>query len=201
MASGDQNTYDYSKGEYILTAGISAVFVEQLNVFEGQYHADIDDWVSRFWDDGRKSMPAIFWEGHDEGDISPNAATSSHSAFGEMTWMSVEGVAQLFNTSVDEFTPEKFKQVYLDTWIKNHEEEAVEKNPNAEAELEIIEQVKDETKSADETNAPAQSDTAAEDGGPDDANNLVVEDDSGSGRQLVPVGARFVLAALRVFGI
>ena len=67
--------------------------------------------------------------------------------------------------------------------------------------MEIIEQVKDETKSADETNAPAQSDTAAEDGGPDDANNLVVEDDSGSGRQLVPVGARFVLAALRVFGI
>ena len=202
MASGDQNTYDYSKGKYILTAGISGVFVEQLNVFEGQYHPDTDDWVSRFWDDGRKTMPAIFWEGHDEGDMSPNAATSSHSAFGEMTWMSVEEVAQLFNTSVDEFTPEKFKQVYLDTWIKDHEEEAAEKNPNAETELAIIEQVKNETNYVDGTapTTPVESDGTAD--GSDAANPVVEDDsDSGSGRQLVSVAARFVSAALRVFGI
>ena len=90
-------------------------------------------------------MPRLGWEGHDEGDMSANAATSSWSAFVQGTWMSIGEVAQLLNTSTDEFTPEKFKQVYLDTWIKEHEKEAAEKNPNAEAELEIIEAVKNET--------------------------------------------------------
>ena len=56
--------------------------------------------------------------------------------------MSVEEVAQLLNTSVDEFTPETFKQVYKDTWIKTHEKEAAENNPNPGPELAIIEQVK-----------------------------------------------------------
>ena len=186
--------------------GISAVFVEQLNVFEGQLHQDTDDWVSRFWDDGRKTVPAIAWEGHDEGDMSPNAATSSFSAFAEVTWMSVEEVAQLFNRSVDEFTPETFKQVYLDTWIKDHEFEAATDNPFPDAELAIIEQVKNETNYVDDSattsTTPVQPDsTAVEDGGSDAANPVVEDDDSGSGRQLASVAARFVSAALRVFGI
>ena len=177
--------------------------MEQLNVFEGQLHANADSWVFRYWDDGRKTVPGIAWRGHDEGDMSPNAASSSFSRFAEVTWMSVEEVAQLFNTSVDEFTPEKFKQAYLDTWIKAHEKEAAEKNPNAEAELEIIEQVKNETNYVDGNGAtPAQPDsTAMEDGGPDGTNNPAVEDGSGSGRQLASVAARFVSATLRVFGI
>ena len=205
VAVAAQNTYDYSKGEFYRTMGVSAVFVEQLNVFEGQFHANVDDWVSRFWDDGRKTAPYLAWEGHDEGDMNPNAATSSFSAFGEITWMSADEVAQLLNTTVDEFTPEKFKQVYLDTWIKDHEEEAAKENPNAEAELAIIEQVKNETNYVDGNGTtPAQPDsTAAEDGGGSDgaANPVVEEDASGSGRQLVSVASRFVSAALRVFGI
>ena len=175
--------------------------MEQQNVFEGQVHTDTDDHLYRYWDDGRKNVPVLGWEGHDEGDMSPNAATSSFSNFGQITWMSVEEVAQLFNTSVDEFTPEKFKQVYFDTWIKNHEYEAATDNPTTEAELEIIEQVKNETNYVDETTAPApaQPDGTAEDVGSDGTNP--VEDDSGSGRQLMSVAARFVSAALRVFGI
>jgi hypothetical protein len=82
--------------------------VEQQNVFEGQLHVDTDDWTLRFWDDGQKTMPTLGWEGHDEGDLNPNAATSSFSFYAEETWLSVEEVAQLFNTSVDDFTPEKF---------------------------------------------------------------------------------------------
>ena len=117
VAAGAQKAYEYSEGEFTSTTGISAVFVEQLNVFGGQLHTKTDDSVFRFWDDGRKTMPYIGWEGHDEGDMSTNAATSSWSAFGVFTWMSVEEVAQLFNTSTDEFTPDKFKQVYMDTWI------------------------------------------------------------------------------------
>ena len=73
----------------------------------------------------------LAWEGHDEGDMHPNAATSSFSFFAERAWMSVDEVAQLFNTSVDELTPEKFKQVYLKTWIKDHVEEAAISNPNS----------------------------------------------------------------------
>ena len=191
VAAGAEVLSDYSEGEWRSTLGISAVYVEQLNVFEGQFHADIDDWVARYWDDGRKTVPEIAWEGHDEGDMNPNAATSSWSSFGELTWMSVDEVAQLFNMSVDEFTPEKFKQVYLDTWIEAHEKEAAEKNPNPLPELEIIEQVKNETNYVDETapTAPVQSgSTATEDGG-------------GSGRKLVSVAARIVSTTLRVFGI
>ena len=77
-------------------------------------------------------------------------------------------------------------------------------NPNPEPEMEIIEQVKDETNYVDETTTPIQPDsTLAEDSGPGDSANPVVEDDSdsGSGRKIVSVAARFVSAALRVFGI
>ena len=202
MASEAQTPFVYSKGGFTFTSGISEVFVEQQNVFQGQFHPDTDNWSGRYWDDGRRTAPFISWEGHDEGDMNPNAATSSFSGFSELTWMSVEEVAQLFNTSVDEFTPETFKQVYLNTWIKDHEKEAATDNPNPLPELEIIEQVKNETNYVDETTAPAQPDSPAEeDDGSNVANNPVAEDDSGSGRQLMSVGARFVSAALRVFGI
>ena len=148
IAAGAPVVYDHPKGEFDLTLGISAVFVEQLNIFEGQYHLDtITNFAVRYWDDGRRTMPGIIWEGHDEGDMAPNFATKSESQFAEGTWMSVEEVAQLFNTSTDEFTPDKFKQVYKETWIKEHEFEAAADNPNSEAELKIIEKVKNETDS------------------------------------------------------
>ena len=114
-AAGSTLEYEYS-GEWTATLGISAMFVEQQNMFEGQYHSNVDDFVLRYFDDGRKIVPQIGWEGHDEGDMAPNAATASWSAFGDITWMSLEEVAQLFNTTVDEFTSEKFKQAYKDTW-------------------------------------------------------------------------------------
>ena len=114
--------------------------------------------------------------------------------------MSVEEVAQLFNTSTDEFTPDKFKQVYDDAWIKGHEQEAAEKNPNADAELAIIEQVMNETDSAGETTVPAEPNT--EDGGSGTNPATPIDDDSaGNGRKLASVAARFVSAGLRVFGI
>jgi len=99
LAAGAQLAYEYSEEKFTATRSISAVFVEQQNVFEGQYHDNTDDLVYRYWDDGRKTM-SIVWEGHDEGDMSANAATSSFSSFGEITWMTVEEVAQLLNTSL-----------------------------------------------------------------------------------------------------
>ncbi len=197
-ASGAQSAYDYSAGVFVQLLGISAVFVEPLNVFEGQVHSNTDDWIDRFWDSGLKTAPFNALEGHDEGDTSSNAATSSWSGFGEYTFMSVEEAAQLLNTTVDEFTPAKFKQVYRDTWIKEHEFEAAEDNPNPGAEQEIIDEVKDEMESADETTSSAEPETA-EDGGTNAA--ATIEEDSASGRKLASVAARFVSAALRVFGI
>ena len=89
------------------------------------------------------------------------------------------------------------KVSFTSTMTNDHEKEAAENNPNPEAEMEIIEQVKDETNSADETTAPAQPDsTPVENDGNTDAANPVVEEESGSGRQLVSVAARFVSAAL-----
>jgi len=114
--------------------------------------------------------------------------------------MSVEEVAQLFNTSVDEFTPDKFKQVYMDTWIKEHEKEAAENNPNPESEQEIIEEVKNETDSTTETTSPAESGTG--DGGSGSDPATPIEDDSaGNRRKLASVATMFVSAGLRVFGI
>lgn len=202
VAAGAQLTFDHSDGQFTRTAGISAVFSEQQNIFEGQVHINTDDFVYRYWDDGRKTAPMIAWEAHDEGDMASNAATASWSAFGDNTWMSVDEVAQLLKKSVDEFTPEKFKQVYNDTWIKEHEFGAATENPNSQAELEIVEEVKNETDSADETMSPAEPGGAEENGGSSTDAAAPIEDDSaGNGRKLVSATARFVSAALRVFGI
>jgi hypothetical protein len=54
-------------------------------------------------------MPMLGWEPHDEGDMHPSAASSSWSGWGEITWMSIDEVAQLLNTTTDEFTPEKLR--------------------------------------------------------------------------------------------
>ena len=67
-AAASGTTFDYSVGDITLESGMSAVFVEQLNVFEGQVHADTDGFMFRHWDDGRKTIPALAWEGGDEGD-------------------------------------------------------------------------------------------------------------------------------------
>ena len=181
LASGAQLTFDNSEGQFTTTQGISAVFSEQLNIFQSQYHSNTDDNVHRWFDDGSKTSPTIGWEGHDEGDMSANAATASWSLFGGNTWMTVEEVAQLLNTSTDEFTPEKFNQVYEDVWTKEHEKEAASDNPNPGAESEIIEEVKNEADSTD----PATP----------------IDGDSGTRRKLVSVAGRFVSASLRVFGI
>ena len=197
IEAGAQLASDYSAAGFSYTEGISAVYVEQTNVFEGQIHGDTDGWIGRYWDSGRPSSPYLSFEGHDQGNMAPDASLSSLSSFGELFWVSVDEFAQLLNTSTDEFTPENFKKVYKDTWIKSHEQEAAKKNPNAEAELEIIAQV-DGTQASDENETPAQSDASGADG---DTPAEAEDASSGSGRKLASVSTRFVSAALRVFGI
>ena len=217
MVAGGAQSTGITSEEFTSTIGVSAVFVEQLNVIEGQLHRNTDDWVIRYWDDGRSSMPYNGWEGHDEGDLSPNAATSAFSQVGEGIWTSVEDVAKLLNTTADEFTPETFKQVYADVWIKEHELEAAEKNPYPEAEEAIIDQVKNET-GGNNGGTGGADDSMGGDGGSGnsdgntgtgdlDANDGgAAADDKGdpsgtTGRKLASATTRFVSAALRMFGI
>ena len=130
----------------------------------------------------------------------------------KLFWTPVEDVAKLLNTTTDdEFTPETFKDIYLSAWIKEHVKEAAENNPNPEAELAIIEQVKNETASGTgETDEPTTtpnnsgntevdaSDGAAGDGAAEDKDET---SSTGTGRQLTSATMRLASAALRMFGI
>ncbi|KAL7527412.1 hypothetical protein ACHAWF_002168 [Thalassiosira exigua] len=50
---------------------LSAVYVPQINVLEGQFHKNADNFVVRFFDDGRFILPTMGWRVHDEGDNHP----------------------------------------------------------------------------------------------------------------------------------
>ena len=88
-------------------------------------------------------------------------------------------------------------------WIKEHEEEAVVDNPNPEAELMIIEQVKNETSSGtEEIEEPAPTASANNIG--NDDTEMGAKDDvssTGTGRKVVSATSRLALATLRMFGI
>ena len=202
LAAGAQQT-SASTEVFTSTVGISAVFVEQLNVFEGQLHKNTGDYVYRYWDNGRPSTPVIGWEGHDEGDLSTNAATSSFSGVAEFIWTSVEDVAKLLNTTAAELTLDTtFKDVYANVWIKEHEEEAAEKNPNPDSEMVIVEQVINENNGTGDADSETTNNNGSELDGNDGAASGAAEDDPSTGiRQLASVTTRLASAALRMFGI
>ena len=193
LEAGAQIPFDASKAEFSFTYGISAVFVEQLNLFEGTLNTNSDDVVVRWWDDGRKTMPYVGWETADEGDKSPNAATSAWSATGTFTWMSTEEVSTLLNMTIADMD---FDKVYANAWIKSHEEEAVLSNPYPDAELEIVAQVKNDT----ETGAASDSNAAGE-GDADAAGATDSSTAAGATRKLALATTRVVSAALRLFGV
>ncbi|KAL7548252.1 hypothetical protein ACHAWF_011546 [Thalassiosira exigua] len=153
----DAGAQPYVKDQFVQDFGMSAVYVPQKNVFECQYHANIDNSARRLWDDGRPSMHGIAWETHDEGDLSPDAATSAFSAVQKVDWISVAEAASLVGRPASELSPERFDEIYAITWIKNHEEEAEVKNPYPDAELAVIEEVKEDLgidgKDVNDTNA------------------------------------------------
>ena len=93
---------------------VSAIWVPSLKVFQGQYHAQTDDRVNIFVDDGTATLQMIGWEGHDEGDIHPNAETSSWSSAGTVTKISASEASEYFDLDASEMTPEKCMEVYKD---------------------------------------------------------------------------------------
>lgn len=175
---------------FAATNGISATFVEQLNVFQGELHTNADDFHYIFWDDGRESAPGIGYESHDEGDMSPNAATSAVAAHAYLKWLSTDEAAWFLNVTADELTPDAFKEIYFKAWVKTHELEAAVDNPNAEAELDVVANVKNETSTGSTTEADAEDAAATEDPA-----------SSESGRKLASTATRVVSAVFRIFGI
>ena len=84
---------------------VSAVMIPTLGIFEGQIHPAHDDWVNRFWDDGKTILARLGWEGHDKGDTHPNSDTSAFSASGTSTKISTEAAAELLGMEVADMTP------------------------------------------------------------------------------------------------
>jgi hypothetical protein len=196
LAAGNQFPFDASKLEFAVALGISAVFVEQLNLFEGTLHVNSDDVTGRWWDDGRKRMPQIVWEGNDEGNKNPNAATSAWTACSEITWVSTEEAAALLNKTKVDLTPEAFVKVYANAWIKSHKEEAATDNPYPDAELEIVAEVENSTETGGDSNSDATGDGDSDAAGATDSST-----NAGATRKLASATTRVVSAALRLFGV
>lgn len=232
LSEGAQLPYLFDgSNTFAFSYSISSVFVEQLNIFEGEFHKNNDDVTVRYWDDGRPKNPSISWEPRDEGDKGEHSASSSWSAVGYQSWMSSESAAQILNMPVAELTPDAFQEVYANVWIDLAAAEAANDNPYPEDALEIIEEVEEDVEAAgieveegDEhaidatkimdatTNAiDAIIDAATNDGLGADANAgatgggddaAAAEDPSpGNRRKLTSVTTRVVMAALRMFGI
>jgi len=99
---------------------VSAVMVPTLGIFEGQFHATFDDFVIRYWDDGSLTLPVLGWEGHDEGDTSPNAETNAFSASGTFTKITTEAAAKYLGMDVADMTPAACSMEYEVAWNATH---------------------------------------------------------------------------------
>ena len=99
---------------------VSAVMVPTLGIFEAQVHVTTDDWVYRYWDDGSSTLPTLGWEGHDEGDTTPNAGTSAFSGSGTITKITTEAAAELLGVDVADLTPATCSMEYKAAWNATH---------------------------------------------------------------------------------
>lgn len=93
------------------TLGISTVFVEQTNVFEYAAHRNTENMVTRFWDDGRKTMPLNMWVTH-EGIETDGA----HQVVGQFVWLSANEAAEFIGVNATDLTPDRFSGVYASVW-------------------------------------------------------------------------------------
>lgn len=158
---------------------ISAVFVPQSNGFDVSWHLNTDNMVWRMLDDGRTTAQCLGWEVHDEGDGHPNAGSSSFSSVGRVQWIAADETAAMMNMDVTELTPANFPRIYESVWADNHEKEAIDDNPDAEAELDIVEKVE-----VGDTMMEDENDTSP-----------------GSGRRLGPITPSALSVVLRMLGL
>lgn len=119
-AAGAQLTQALSSDEFTASEVLSASYNTHTNMFNMVNHNNNDNAVMLFSDTGLSTMPRIAWETHDEGDLHPNADTSSWSGTGQVTWLSKEEAAALLNNDAADFTPEKFVEIYEKVWNDHH---------------------------------------------------------------------------------
>ena len=62
------------------------------------------------------------FEVHDEGDPTPNSATSSWVGIGKLKFISVEEAAELAGVDPSKFTPTNFPNQYEKVWKKEHDD-------------------------------------------------------------------------------
>lgn len=179
--AGAQLPHSITKDEFSAAELLSAVYVPQSNTFEGQLHKTTDNYVFRFWDDGRPTTSVLIWEVYDEGDTSPNAATSSLNGAGTLTWISVDEAASLLNNNAEDFTPEKFTDIYAEVWSAQPK---IIDDTDVDAEDTVDGDLADEVKK-DEL-APVADGTEDEDDGSDgeEADDGTNDDSSGTTRRL-----------------
>jgi len=99
---------------------VSSVFIPQANAFDMVLHTSTDNWVLRWWDDGRPVQPVMGYEVHDEGDPTPNAGTSSWVGVANNEWVSAQATSELIMVDAAELTPANFANVYEQVWEKQH---------------------------------------------------------------------------------
>jgi len=92
-------------------------------MFNMVYHNNNDNNVWLFSDTGLSTMSYLGWETHDEGDVHPNADTSSWSQSGQMKWLSTEEAALFV---VTDFNQVNFDKIYEKIWNDEHQVEEVE---------------------------------------------------------------------------
>ncbi|KAK1737459.1 hypothetical protein QTG54_011745 [Skeletonema marinoi] len=183
VAAGVQGYVDDPSERFSSTLGISAVYVDQTNVFEYEAHRNTENMVTRFWDDGRDKMPLNMWVTHDADRTEQTA--NALQVFGQFTWMSTEEAATFLNVTAGYLTPERFSSVYANVWSKEY------------ASL-----TSKETSTMEEMTSTSDIDVDATD------SDIVVDDDSstdsahsGSRRKLEMITTRLFSAALRLFGV
>lgn len=91
------------------TNSLSMVYITQSNIFEGEYHSNANDWIVRFWDDGRPTSLEIDWM---------TSKSFSFSSNGKQTWISATELACLLGDDVSGFTPKAFTEIYKEVLAK-----------------------------------------------------------------------------------
>jgi len=187
-AAGAQITSALTSDEFSSSRSLSASYNTQANMFDITSHNNDDNNVFLFSDSGLPSMPIIAWETHDEGDLSPNADTSSWSGTGKATWVSKEEAANLLNANAADFTPAKFVEIYEKVWNDQHEYigtggESTNEEDEEEESTDTDMEEADEDGSNNEESMTAAED-AEEEGSESDAAKEDDESSASNGRRL-----------------
>jgi hypothetical protein len=107
---------------------VSAVYVEQLNIFDAQLHFEDAVIFFQIWDDGQNKSQAMGWA----SDLRVNGS-KAFSAAVMYHWLTAEEAAIDLNTTADMLTPEKFDEMYARVWNSYRKRTDVKENASAAA--------------------------------------------------------------------